>query len=168
MKYYRASLILTAGFFIISAFTGNTIPQANAAAKENITVQQAAKTQEKDDIKVTFIELGSMHCMPCRMMQPIVDEIKEEYSGQVKVIFYDVWAKEGQPYAEQYKIQAIPTQVFLDKNGKEYFRHLGFFSKKDIIKTLEMQGVNKAAETAGASAQKNINKPDSRPEKAAK
>jgi len=35
----------------------------------------------------------------------------------------------------------IPTQVFLDKNGKEYFRHEGYFPKDDLVKVLKMQGV---------------------------
>lgn len=98
----------------------------------------AAKRQE---IKATFVELGSTKCVPCKMMQPVVAEIEKEYGGQVQVLFYDVWTKEGQPYGEKYRIRAIPTQIFLDKNGKEYFRHVGFFPKEEIIKVLNRQGV---------------------------
>ena len=47
--------------------------------------------------KVTFIELGSVNCIPCKMMQPIMKEIEAEYRGQVRVVFYDVWTKEGEP-----------------------------------------------------------------------
>ncbi|MCK5595086.1 thioredoxin family protein [bacterium] len=92
-------------------------------------------------IKVTFIELGSVKCVPCKMMQPIIAEIKKEYAGQVKVVFYDVWTSEGRPYGQKYGVRAIPTQVFLDKDGKEFFRHTGFFSKEEIIKVLKKQGV---------------------------
>jgi len=91
-------------------------------------------------IKVTFIELGSVNCIPCKMMQPIMKEIEEEYHD-VKVIFYDVWTSEGRPYAQKYGVRAIPTQVFLDKDGKEFFRHMGFFSKEEIVKVLKKQGV---------------------------
>ncbi|MCK5534124.1 thioredoxin family protein [bacterium] len=97
--------------------------------------------QEKEDIKVTFIELGSIKCIPCRMMEPIIEEIKEEYAGQVKVIFYDVWTAEGRPYARKYNIRTIPTQVFLDKDGNEYFRHQGFFAKDELIEVLKKEGV---------------------------
>ncbi len=90
---------------------------------------------------VTFIELGSVKCIPCKKMQPIMEEIEEEYDD-VKVIFYDVWTKEGKPYAQQYGIKLIPTQVFLDKDGKEYFRNEGFFPKDKLIKVLEKGGVN--------------------------
>jgi len=94
-----------------------------------------------DEIKVTFIELGSVGCIPCDKMQPIMKEIEEEYKGQVKVVFHDVKTAEGQPYIKEFGIRAIPTQVFLDKDGNEYFRHLGFFAKDELIKVLEKQGV---------------------------
>ena len=105
---------------------------------------EATLTQEDtmtDQIKVTFIELGSVGCIPCDKMQPIMKEIEEEYKGQVKVVFHDVKTAEGQPYIKEFGIRAIPTQVFLDKDGNEYFRHLGFFAKDELIKILEMQGV---------------------------
>ncbi len=105
---------------------------------------EATLTQEDtttDEIKVTFVELGSVGCIPCDKMQPIMKEIEEEYKGQVEVIFYDVRTAFGEPYKKKFNIRAIPTQVFLDKDGNEYFRHLGFFAKDELIKILEMQGV---------------------------
>ena len=97
--------------------------------------------KKPDNIKVTFVELGSIKCIPCKKMQPIMEEIKKEYKGQVKVVFHDVWTDEGRPYASTYKIRIIPTQVFLDKNGKEYFRHEGFFPKEELVKILKMKGI---------------------------
>ncbi len=98
-------------------------------------------TLSQDNIKITLIELGSVKCIPCKMMQPVLEEIKEEYKGRVEVIFYDVWTKEGRPYGSKYKIVAIPTQVFLDKDGKEYFRHQGFFPREEIREILKQGGV---------------------------
>jgi thioredoxin 1 len=93
------------------------------------------------DIKVTFVELGSVRCIPCKKMQPIMEEIKKEYEGQVKVVFHDVWTEEGRPFAYQFRIRVIPTQVFLDKDGNEYFRHEGFFPKEELVKILKQKGV---------------------------
>lgn len=105
---------------------------------EDTLTQEDATT---DEIKVTFIELGSVGCIPCDKMQPIMKEIEEEYKGQVKVIFYDVRTAFSEPYKKKFNIRAIPIQVFLDKDGNEYFMHLGFFAKDELIKILEMQGV---------------------------
>lgn len=90
---------------------------------------------------VTFIELGSVRCIPCRMMQPVMKSIEEKYGDQVKIVFYDVWTREGQPYATQYGIRLIPTQVFLDRKGKEFFRHEGFLPEAEIDKVLQKQGL---------------------------
>ncbi len=105
-----------------------------------ISDEPAAKKKSK--IKVTFVELGSVRCIPCKMMQPIMKEIEEKYGDEVKVVFYDVWTDAGRPYAEKYNIRAIPTQVFLDENGKEFFRHVGFFPREELFEVLKKKGVN--------------------------
>jgi thioredoxin 1 len=91
--------------------------------------------------KVTFIELGSVNCIPCKQMQPVMKSIEEKYGGQVKVIFYDVWTKEQKPYAQKYGIKLIPTQVFLDADGKEFHRHEGFYPEAEIDKILQGKGL---------------------------
>jgi thioredoxin 1 len=107
-----------------------------------LTQDISGKTEVQNtgtDAKVTFIELGSVNCVPCRQMQPIMKSVEEKYKGQVKVVFYDVW-KDKKP-AQEYKIKLIPTQVFLDEAGKEFFRHEGFFPEEDIDKLLEAKGL---------------------------
>jgi len=91
--------------------------------------------------KVTFIELGSVNCIPCKQMQPVMKSIEEKYGEQVKVIFYDVWKQEQKKYAQQYGIRLIPTQVFLDENGKEFHRHEGFYPEAEIDKILKAKGL---------------------------
>ena len=91
----------------------------------------------KAHYKVTFIELGSVNCIPCKMMQPVIQQIRENFSDVVNVIFYDVWTEEDAHYASDYGVQAIPTQVFLDVNGEEYFRHIGFFAYDDVVAILQ-------------------------------
>lgn len=132
--YIIIFLILLAVVFGFKKVSNNT----EATLNESALTQESVKT---DDIKATFVELGSVGCIPCDKMQPIMKEIAEEYKGQVKVIFYDVRTVFGEPYKKKFNIRAIPTQVFLDKDGKEYFRHLGFFAKDELVKVLQMQGV---------------------------
>ncbi len=94
---------------------------------------------QNENYQVTFVELGSVNCIPCKMMKPIMDDIEREYTGKVKVVFHDVWTPEGKAKAEPFQIRVIPTQVFLDKDGNEYFRHEGFFAKEELIKVLQMK-----------------------------
>ena len=91
--------------------------------------------------KVTFIELGSVRCIPCQQMQAVMKSIEKKYCNQVQVVFHDVWTPEGKPFGKQYGIEAIPTQVFLDENGKEFSRHVGFFPEEELVKVLKSKGV---------------------------
>jgi thioredoxin 1 len=116
-----------------------TSPSAGIGPKPG----QANKASEMEATqrKVTFIELGSVNCIPCMKMQVIMREIEREYGDQVAIVFYDVWTDAGKPYAKQYRIRVIPTQVFLDQNGNEYFRHEGYFPKEDLIQVLQFKGI---------------------------
>ncbi|MCL6493396.1 MAG: thioredoxin family protein [Ignavibacterium sp.] len=91
--------------------------------------------------KVTFVELGAVNCIPCKQMQPVMKAIEAKYGEQVKVIFYDVRTKEQKQYAQLYKIKLIPTQVFLDENGKEFHRNEGFYPEAEIDKLLQSKGL---------------------------
>lgn len=102
---------------------------------------QGTKEVKKENPKVTFVELGSVNCIPCKQMQPVMKAIEKKYGEQVKVIFHDVWTDEGKPYAGKFGIKLIPTQVFLDEKGNEFFRHEGFFPEKEIDKLLNGKGV---------------------------
>jgi thioredoxin 1 len=112
---------------------------AQTTAQQKKTMNETSK--KAPHYKVTFIELGSVRCIPCQKMQPIMKSIREKYPTQVNVIFYDVWTKEGHPFAQQYNIEVIPTQVFLDANGKEFYRHQGYFPEDELINVLKKQGV---------------------------
>jgi thioredoxin 1 len=93
--------------------------------------------QKKESYKVTFMEIGSVNCIPCKMMQPIMKEIEQDYSGVVKVEFYDLYEPNGRTIGQKYRIRVMPTQVFLDANGKEFFRHEGFYPKDELSKMLD-------------------------------
>jgi len=90
---------------------------------------------------ITFIELGSVNCIPCKMMQPVMAAIEKKYAEQIKIIFYDVWKDDQRHYAVQYGIRLIPTQVFLDSEGREIMRHEGFFPEVEIDKFLRSRGL---------------------------
>lgn len=134
MKMFRKSLVL---FLTLTAIILNT----NCTGQRVKQKDKTAAASEKTEYKVTFIELGSVRCIPCQQMQPVMKSIHEKYAGQVNVVFHDVWTEDGKPYATQYGIESIPTQVFLDKDGKEFFRHVGFFPEEELVKVLQQKGV---------------------------
>jgi thioredoxin 1 len=113
-----------------------------------LALAQKNTKQAKESASVplmTFVELGSVKCVPCRMMQPVMKNIETKYGSQVKVIFYDIWQEDQKKYAKDYDIRVIPTQVFLDKSGKEVFRHEGFFPESEIDTLLAKHGLKAGA-----------------------
>jgi thioredoxin 1 len=89
--------------------------------------------------RMMIMELGATTCIPCKMMVPIMDELAKELQGKVDIQFVDVY-KRGD-LAQNYKIFAIPTQIFFDKSGKELFRHQGFYPKAEIMAKLKELGL---------------------------
>ncbi|MGD8501579.1 MAG: thioredoxin family protein [Phycisphaerales bacterium] len=86
-----------------------------------------------------LVDLGAGKCIPCKMMAPILEELKNEYAGSLRVDVLDI--EKGPHFAEEYRVQIIPTQIFFDASGKERFRHEGFMSKEDILGKWEELGV---------------------------
>jgi len=86
---------------------------------------------------VTLVDIGASTCLPCKMMLPILKDLKEEYKGRAAVIFIDIWDQANKGKAESFKVMSIPTQVFYDKQGKEVYRHVGFLDKDSIVGKLE-------------------------------
>jgi len=87
-----------------------------------------------------LVDLGAGKCIPCKMMAPILEELKREYAGALRVVFLDVW--ENPNAGKEYGIRLIPTQIFYDSTGRELFRHEGFFSKEDILSKWKELGID--------------------------
>ncbi len=90
---------------------------------------------------VTMIDIGARKCIPCKMMAPIMEELEKEYNGKAAIVFIDVWQNPEE--GKKYRIRSIPTQIFYDREGKEVYRHEGFFDKGSIVAKLEQLGVKK-------------------------
>ena len=135
-------LALTAVVVFLGAAVSYPADQSNSpiwAAKGEVLVTNRLDIDFSKSL-VTFLELGADRCIPCRQMQPIMKDIAKTFADRVQVVFYDVW-KDPAP-ARKYRIQLIPTQVFVDQKGDEIFRHVGLFPKEEILALLKKNGVH--------------------------
>jgi thioredoxin 1 len=137
IKNISVILFFIATFFIYSC--GQNTSQGEKVKTPSQVSKETKNTEKK--YKVTFIELGSVRCIPCRQMQPVMNSIEAKYGKEVKIEFHDVWTEAGKPFGVKYGIESIPTQVFLDETGREYFRHVGFFPEEELVKVLQQKGV---------------------------
>lgn len=84
-------------------------------------------------------DFGRGTCIPCKMMQPILEKLEQEYMGKATILILDVG--EYEVLARKHRIMMIPTQIFFDANGKEVYRHQGFMAETDIVAQLKKMGV---------------------------
>jgi len=108
---------------------------ANSSAENIDGVLNKAKVEGK----TVMLELGSVGCIPCEQMKPVMQKLRDTYQGKLEVIFIDV--REDHKTGRQFGVHVIPTQVFLDKTGKEFHRHFGFYSYEEIAPVLKKNGL---------------------------
>jgi thioredoxin 1 len=85
--------------------------------------------------KPALYEFGSKYCIPCKEMKEVMAALKTSHGDQVE--FRMIYVDEEKPMFGEYKIVAIPTQVFLNAEGKEVDRHLGALSKEEVLRKLQ-------------------------------
>jgi thioredoxin 1 len=72
-------------------------------------------------------------------MKPVLEELVAQYQVRLNVAIVSV--DDYKQLTSYYKVMAIPTQIGFDSNGKEVFRHVGFWPKDQIISQLGKLGV---------------------------
>ena len=87
------------------------------------------------DIPV-MVDFWAEWCMPCKMVEPVVDEIEHDYEGKLKVCRLNV--DEAGETASRYQVMSIPTLAVF-KNGKMVDRVVGALSKDVIVEKINPQ-----------------------------
>ncbi|MEN6626297.1 MAG: thioredoxin family protein [Candidatus Sumerlaeia bacterium] len=118
-------------------------PEAKPEAVETVAATPAPAETPRAVPKL--LELGGEKCIPCKMMAPIIDELRAENKGKLDVVFIDVL--KNREVGNAYNISTIPTQIFIAADGKELFRHEGVFSKDEIRAKWAEFGVTIAADS---------------------
>lgn len=84
------------------------------------------------------LDFGKGWCKPCKAMAPDLEALHTELAGKVLVRFNDL--EKEMPLAQEHKIRIMPTQVYLDGQGKEVHRNEGYASKADMLAKLRELG----------------------------
>lgn len=109
------------------------IEKQKARAADN-PLDRALKTK-----RPVVADFGRGKCIPCKMMKPILDDLKQKYLGKAEILIIEV--DEYPALTRRCGIRAIPTQIFYDASGKEVHRHQGFMAREDIVEQLAKLGV---------------------------
>ena len=132
------------GAVVVAAAAILVLKQDKKSAEPPKTIAQTGvkAVQPQGKPLPRLVDLGAGKCIPCKMMKPILEDLMANYAGVFKTEFIDVW--ENEEAAKPYNINLIPTQIFFGADGKELFRHEGFFSKEDILNKWKELGVEMA------------------------
>ncbi|MBQ5315067.1 MAG: thioredoxin [Oscillospiraceae bacterium] len=88
----------------------------------------------KESDKVVLIDFWATWCGPCKMIAPIIEEIAEEFSDEVKVCKVNI---DDEPsLATKFGITSIPTLLVI-KNGEVVKTSVGYIPKEKIIELFE-------------------------------
>lgn len=80
-----------------------------------------------------LLDFWAVWCSPCKIMEPVLEELEKELQGKVEIEKINVDEKPDE--AAKYGVMSIPTYVIL-KEGKEVGRRIGVTSKQELIKLL--------------------------------
>ena len=83
-----------------------------------------------------LIDFHADWCGPCKMLTPILKDVKEELGDAVKIVKIDV--DKNQAIASKYNVRGVPTML-LFKNGKQVWRQSGVLQKNDIVQVIQSQ-----------------------------
>ena len=84
--------------------------------------------------RLVLVDFFATWCQPCKMMHPVLEQLKDTLGDRVRIIKVDV-DKYGQT-AAQYGIQAVPT-LMLFRNGQTLWRQSGMMSRADLLAVID-------------------------------
>lgn len=139
---------------IISIMLSSAVlTSTDVLAGEAMAGQKAAATARKPATPPAavqypaLVDVGAKQCIPCKMMEPVLEELRTEYTGVLRVEFIDVQV--DPETATKLGVRGIPTQIFYDAAGKERSRHMGYISKDGILSTFKKLGIELTRKDTG-------------------
>jgi len=153
-----ALAVVVVGAVALKRGQGPDQPEAKATT---VGVNDASKAPATEQKLPKMVDLGAGKCIPCKMMKPILDDLKANYADRFITEFIDVW--ENPDAGKPYNVEMIPTQIFFDAEGEERFRHVGFFGKEDILGKWKELGVDVSGKSSVGIVREKAVAVDTRP-----
>ena len=86
--------------------------------------------------QLTLVDFFATWCGPCKMMHPILEQLKEKMGDDIRILKVDV--DKNVALSMQYRIQSVPT-LMLFKKGEMLWRQSGAMSLNDLMQKISQQ-----------------------------
>ncbi len=86
-----------------------------------------------------LLDLGATSCIPCKAMVPVLEGLRTDFAGRMDVEFIDI--TRDHEAGEAWRVEIMPTQIYLSAKGHELARHQGFASRADILAQWQQLGL---------------------------
>ncbi len=83
-----------------------------------------------DSESPVLVDFGAVWCSPCKMLDPVVNQLAQEWAGKVKIVKLDV--DDNSQLAMEYQVMGVPTLMLFVK-GKPVQRVSGYQPKDKIV-----------------------------------
>jgi thiol-disulfide isomerase/thioredoxin len=90
-----------------------------------------------------MIDLGRNQCLPCKMMKPVLEELKQTYAGAIDIEYINIAENPGVMEKLGLPVRAVPFQIFYDGSGKIVKRHYGYMSREEILQAFKELGFDR-------------------------
>jgi thioredoxin len=87
--------------------------------------------------KPLLLDFTRDHCLPCEIMAPWVADISSRYAKQLGVLEINLDRTKNKKLGIYFKVRSVPTQIYIDKTGREIYRHFGMATLKQMELTLK-------------------------------
>jgi thioredoxin-like negative regulator of GroEL len=141
----QGTIWILAGIIVFALTLGSVLMGVPFSSLDR-EISEAAISSEIEGIEnpqhlPVLLEFSLDICIPCRRMKPILEEVTKEYQGKLLVKILEI---EDYPYlVRQFDIRVVPTQIFLDSQGKVFRRHEGFLDRASLDGVLNQMGVKR-------------------------
>lgn len=90
--------------------------------------------------KPILLEFTRDHCLPCEIMAPWMKQLREQHGRLVQIVEINIDRPESKPLGRFFKARSIPTQVYVDRHGREVSRHVGIATEQQMQRTMKRHG----------------------------
>jgi thioredoxin 1 len=126
---WAAALAVSAAFFLFPSLSRSSTPPVSETAARVALPR--------------MVDLGRGQCTPCKMMVPVLEDLKREYAGIIDIEFINIAKNPDAMNKLGLPVRAVPFQVFYDASGKIVKRHYGYMSKEEVVKAFKDLGFDR-------------------------